>query len=94
MSRKPTDFSQIITLLNELHKSFPKHNIGKHISTALDGSDLWGVSDKQLLAALTKYKEEQEIDTPYTNERELESIISDGMNLDHLFDEEYNGEEY
>lgn len=91
MSRKPTDFSQIITLLNELHKSFPKYNIGRHISTALDGGDLWGISDKQLLDALNKYKDQQEIDSPYTNERELESIISDGMNLDHLFDEE---EEY
>jgi hypothetical protein len=91
MSRKPTDFSQIITLLNELHKSFPKYNIGRHISTALDGGDLWGISDKQLVDALNKYSEEQELDNPYTNERELESIISDGMNLDHLFDEE---EEY
>ena len=88
MSRKPTDFSQIITLLNELHKSFPKYNIGRHISTALDGSDLWGVSDKQLLAALQKYREEREIDSPYTNERELDAIINDGMNLDHLFDED------
>jgi hypothetical protein len=91
MSRKPKDFSQIITLLNDLHKSFPKYNIGRHISTALDGSDLWGVSDKQLLAALQKYSEQQELDDPYTNEREIETIISDGMNLDHLFDEE---EEY
>ena len=88
MSRKPTDFSQIITLLNELHKSFPKYNIGKHISTALDGGDLWGISDKQLLAALQKYSEEQELDNPYINEREIDAIISDGMNLDHLFDEE------
>jgi hypothetical protein len=88
MSRKPSDFSQIITLLNELHKSFPKYNIGRHISTALDGSDLWGISDKQLLAALQKYREEREIDSPYTNERELDAIISDGLNLDHLFDED------
>ena len=88
MSRKPTDFSQIITLLNELHKSFPKYNVGRHISTALDGSDLWGISDKQLLAALQKYREEREIDSPYTNERELDAIISDGLNLDHLFDED------
>ena len=88
MSRKPTDFSQIITILNELHRSFPKYNIGRHISTALDGSDLWGVSDKQLLAALQKYSEQQELDDPYTNEREIETIISDGMNLDHLFDED------
>lgn len=88
MSRKPTDFSQIIALLTELHKEFPKYNIGRHISTALDGSDLWGISDKQLLAALHKYKEQQEIDSPYTNERELDTIISDGMNLDHLFDDD------
>ena len=49
MSRKPTDFSQIIALLTELHKEFPKYNIGRHISTALDGSDPWGVSDKQMI---------------------------------------------
>jgi len=41
-----------------------------------------------LLAALNKYKDQQEIDAPYTNERELDAIISDGMNLDHLFDED------
>jgi hypothetical protein len=88
MSRKPTDFSQIITILNELHRSFPKYNIGRHISTALDGGDLWGISDKQLLDALSKYKDQQEIDAPYTNEREIDAIISDGMNLDHLFDDD------
>ena len=93
MSRKPSDFSQIIAVLNELHKSFPKYNIGRHISTALDGSDLWGISDKQLLAALNKYKDQQELDTPYINERELDVIISDGMNLSHIFEED-NGEEY
>lgn len=92
MSRKPSEFSQIISLLNELHKTFPKYNIGRHISTALDGTDLWGVSDKALLAALQKYKEEQEIDTPYTNQRELDAIIQDGLNLNNLFDD--NGEDY
>lgn len=93
MSRKPKEFSQIITLLNELHRSFPKYNIGKHLATAIDGSDLWGISDKQLLAALQKYKDEQEIDTPYPNDREIDTIINDGLNLNHIFDED-NGEEY
>jgi hypothetical protein len=94
MSRKQSEFNRIIAVLNEIHRNQPKCNIGKHIATALDGSDLWGMSDKILLEYLTKYKEEQDIDGSHTNEKELDAIINGGMNLDNLFEEEYNGEDY
>lgn len=76
-------FNEIISLLKELHKTYPEYNLGKHLSTAFDGySDVWGASDKELLFALEKYKTELELDIPHiTNEEELEKIIKDGMNL-------------
>jgi len=97
MSRKPNYYSQIIATLNELHKSFPTYNIGKHLSTALDGhGDVWGMSDKEFLYVLTKYRIELDLDGPYnSNDQEIESIIKSGMDLDNIFEEEeYNGEEY
>lgn len=94
MSRKPNYYSQIITTLNELHKSFPTYNLGKHLSTALDGhGDVWGMSDKELLYVLNKYKAELELDGPYnSSDQEIEAIIKGGLNLDDLMDED--GEEY
>jgi hypothetical protein len=62
--------------------------MGQHISTAMDGSDLWGVSDKEMLLALQKYEASLELDTDH-NEEEIEEIIKDGMNLERtLFEEE------
>lgn len=94
MSRKPNYYSQIITTLNELHKSFPTYNLGKHLSTALDGhGDVWGMSDKELLYVLNKYKTELELDGPHnSSDQEIEAIIKGGLNLDDLMDED--GEEY
>ena len=35
-------YIQIIGLLKELQTAFPKYNLGKHLSTALDGNgDVW-----------------------------------------------------
>lgn len=93
MSRKPNYFKQITTLLTELHRRYPQHNIGRHISTALDGSDLWGLSDKELLSALQTYREELEISSPFTNEHELQEIINGGLNLNSILEED-NGEDY
>ena len=75
-------------MLESLHKAHPFYNMGQHISTAMDGSDLWGVSDKEMLLALQKYEASLELDTDH-NEEEIEEIIKDGMNLERtLFEEE------
>jgi hypothetical protein len=96
MRAKINYYIQIIDLLNELHRTFPTYNLGKHLSTALDGQgDVWGISDKELLYILTKYKTELELDTHHANDKEIEDIIRDGMNLnDILMEEEDNGESY
>jgi len=93
MSRKPNNFNKLITVLIELHKSYPNYNMGRHLSTALaDYGDFWGISDKELLFALTKYKSQLDMDFPHTDESEIDAIIRDGQNLDTILKEEDNGD--
>jgi hypothetical protein len=77
-------------VLESLHKAHPTYNIGRHISTALDGyDDVWGVSDKEFLFALEKYELALNIDIDHIDQEEIEKIIKDGMNLERtLFEEE------
>jgi hypothetical protein len=94
MSRKPNQYNQIIAILQELHSLYPTYNMGRHIATALDGyGDAWGLTDKELLYALVKYKGQLEMDIPHSDGAELDQIIKEGMDLDNLFKEEDN-EEY
>jgi len=90
MSRQPNYYRQIIHVLESLRKAHPTYNIGRHISTALDGyDDIWGVTDKEFLFALEKYELELNMDSPHIDEEEIEEIIKDGMNLERtLFEEE------
>jgi hypothetical protein len=62
--------------------------MGKHLSTALDESDLWGITDRELLFALQKYEIELNMDFTHTDDEEIEQIIKDGMNLGRMFFEE------
>ena len=87
MSRRSNYYRKIIHVLESLHKAHPFYNMGQHISTAMDGSDLWGVSDKEMLLALQKYEASLELDTDH-NEEEIEEIIKGGMNLERMFLEE------
>jgi hypothetical protein len=77
-------------VLESLHKAHPTYNIGRHISTALDGyDDVWGVTDKEFLFALEKYELELNIDVDHIDQEEIDKIIKDGMNLERtLFEEE------
>lgn len=89
MSRQ-NHYRQIIRVLENLHKAHPTYNIGRHISTALDGyDDIWGVTDKEFLFALEKYELELNMDVDHIDQEEIEEIIKDGMNLERtLFEEE------
>ena len=86
--KQPNYYSKIIQTLTRLHKAHPFYNMGQHISTAVDGSDLWGVPDKELFYSLQKYEASLEMDVNH-NDEEIEAIIKDGMNLERtLFEEE------
>lgn len=76
-------YKESLEILTELKKLYPSYTLGQHLSTALDDyGDTWGITDKEIHFALTKYKAKMEMDVPHeTDEQEIEDIIKDGMNL-------------
>jgi hypothetical protein len=95
MSRKQSDFSKLVSLLTELHKSYPHYGVGRHLSTALsDYGDIWGMTDKELAFALEKYKLQLEMDVPHSEDSDIDEIIRQGLDLDSILKEEEDGEEY
>jgi hypothetical protein len=67
--------------------------MGRHLATALDEyGDIWGITDKELAFALTKYKNQLEMDIPHTDEKEIDDIIKQAMDLDNILKEEDNGD--
>ena len=88
--RKSDEYTQILSLLKELHSQYPTYNIGRHLALALsDYSDLWGASDKEILFALEKYETELELDDLHIeDEKYVNKIIEEGMHLETLFENE------
>lgn len=88
--KKPDLYTDIVDVLIELKTLYPSYTMGKHISTALDEyGDIWGLSDKEVLYAFTRYKANMEMDVPHeTNEEEIEEIIKDGLNLSASWEDE------
>ena len=86
-------YNQVIHTLQELHKTYPTYNIGRHLATALDEyGDIWGMTDKEILFALDKYRTQLDMDVPHTDDKELEKIIREGMDLDNILKEEEDGD--
>lgn len=86
--KTPNYYHQILQTLKRLNKAHNTYNMGRHISTAIDGSELWGVTDKELLLSLQRYETSLDMDVNH-DEEEIEAIIKDGMNLERtLFEEE------
>ena len=91
MTKKPKHFNQVLKLLQQLHASYPNYNVGRHLSTALaDYGDFWGISDKELLFALSKYKSQLDMDFPHVEE-DIDNIIKEAQDLDTILKEEDNG---
>ena len=72
--------------MDDLHKNHPAYNIGRHISTALDGSDIWAISDRDFLLRLKDYR--AELDSDVIHEDDVDLIIKQGLDLSHILDEE------
>lgn len=86
MSRKNSEYTQIIELFQQLNKKYPSYSIGRHVATALaDYTDVWGVSDKEFLFALTKYSAELEMNVLSDDDKFLQKVIADA---EHIFDED------
>jgi hypothetical protein len=84
-----TIYDQILANLKELKEEFPSYNMGRHLDTALsEYKDVWGMTDKEMLYALKKYKAQLTLDIPHPDESELAKIINDGMHLDLILHED------
>jgi hypothetical protein len=87
---KPTSsYEQILSVLAELKEVFPSYNLGRHLDTALNEyKDIWGMTDKEMLYALSKYKSQLTLDIPHPDESEIDKIVKDAMNLDTILQED------
>lgn len=95
MSRKTSYYNQAMHILQDLHKSYPEYNMGRHIATALDGyGDVWGLSDKELTFLLGKYKTRLDLDIPHLADGDIDEIMRGGMDLHSLFKEEEDNGDY
>jgi hypothetical protein len=84
-----SNYNNIILILEELHKNFPSYNMGRHISTALDEyGDVWGMTDKEMVFALSKYKSQLDLDVQHADDSEIDKIVKEGMDLDNILNEE------
>ena len=91
--RRTREFNQIISLLQELNSSYPQYNLGRHLSTIVDEyGDLWGVTDKELIFAFKKYKDKLDMDVSHEDEKELDEIIREAIDLENILKEEDNGD--
>jgi len=87
MGKKTTPYNQAIHLLQELKKEYPHNTLGQHMASALaDYGNIWGMTDKEFLFALEKYRTEMELNI--VSDAEVDKIVKDAQNLDTLFQEE------
>jgi len=85
-SRKPK-FRNILKTLEELHNLYPSYNLGKHLSTALDGHDMWGINDEDLFDALVEYKAKFEMGLKRSiDDNDIAKIIKDGLRIHNSWD--------
>lgn len=91
---KPNSYEQILSVLVELKETFPSYNMGRHLDTALNEyKDIWGMTDKEMLYALNKYKSQLTLDIPHPDESEIDKIVKDAMNLSTILQEDEEDED-
>ena len=92
---KPTSsYEQILSVLVELKEAFPSYNMGRHLDTALNEyKDIWGMTDKEMLYALNRYKSQLTLDVPHPDDSEIDKIVKDAMNLSTILQEDEEDED-
>ena len=94
-NRNDALYDEALKIFKRLKQKFPNFTLGRHISVAFaDYGDLESVSPKEFVFALEKYETELEIDSPIAEGEELDEILRDGMNLDHILDEDDEEEDF
>lgn len=84
-------FKGIINILKELNTKYPNQGIARHLHDAtLEHKNLWGLDDKELHFSLVRYK--QELDFNIVDDKEINEILKDGMDLDSILSDEQDWE--
>lgn len=87
MKSKKDMYAQALHILQVLRVEHPSYSLGQHLATALsDYGDIWGLTDKEIVFALEKYR--TELDLNIVSDAEVARIVKDAENLDTLFQEE------
>ena len=66
--RNPVYAETISKAIMQLHKDFPGLPIGEHIANALQGMDVYNISDKDFAKLLTEYWATLQLDDYYTRQ--------------------------
>jgi hypothetical protein len=72
---------KIIKIIDILKKLHPTVNIGKHIATALDGEDVWSITDKKFYNLLNDYQAQLDIVEITDSNFDVDKIIEDGLSI-------------
>lgn len=89
-----SSYQQILDVLIELKEAFPSYNMGRHLDTALNEyKDIWGMTDKEMLYALNRYKSQLTLDIPHPDDSEIDKIVKDAMNLHTILQEDEEDED-
>ena len=73
--------SKILDTISLLKKNHPKLSIGKHIATALDGHDVWAITDKKFHELLSDYQVQLDAVEVGDDNFDVDKIIEDGLSI-------------
>ena len=73
--------TKIIATLDLLRKNHPKVNIGKHIANALDGHDVWSISDQKFYELISNYQTLLDAVEIVDDNFDIDKIIEDGLSI-------------
>jgi hypothetical protein len=79
-------YNRSLFVLEKIKKFIPNVALGKHLARALEECNIENISDKDLFIKLNDYLSTLESDVPHCYD--LEQIIKDGLDLNHILDNE------
>lgn len=84
---------KFVKTLDKLVNDYPNQELSLHLGMMFaDYPSIDALSDTQLLHIIEKYKCEKEMD--YQQPSDIDEIVKDAMDLDHILDEDGDDEEY
>lgn len=79
---------QIVQILQQLIKEHPNEPISNHLEGVISKyNGIWGVGNKDLLDTFKEYLEGKEVEGTI-QQKDIATIIEEGIHLDSLFDGE------